>query len=465
MTSQVPGKRRFSFSDFCKSLIPWGRNSAQDSGKIAQDSFLSLPGGKVPTPAQRQNLEMLCSQLFKKKELITSGKLQLIGLAQVKKKIGKAWEEKRSGIYAIIEDVLKQHMVRGDFFVRYKDDTYVIIFGVANFDEGNVRTARIAEEIRKRLFDSADQSIAEIGVAHSTGQSKSADLRGKSMDQALDIMTLDSASAKTPDSLSQSAAAQRPTGIKPTQVQAWPGGGGVREQAEDVAPRGDCSYFPLWDVSNSALSFNLCSQDDASLDGAARDFRTLQIMAEDIMASRQKGVVPMILCPVRYGTLCHHEYGPRYLDLCRALLSSHRQCVVFVISDFIDGALRREDIVFLSALRELSVFICAEIPIGQKISFGALRESGIDALKFSLPDIVRDETRIITQLGNAAKQAENARFSHIFITNIVTRSLATSLTCAGFRYLGGPAIHRALPLPETRAHFDHQQLFDEVMNR
>lgn len=443
------------FSGGARQEDPPKRKEPRESSAVG---LMYTPGSSVPTQAQKNELEYLCNQLFRKKELITSGKLQLLGLAQVKRRMGKNWPALRETVYATVEAILKNHMVPGDFFVRYHDDTYILIFGNADFEEGSLRTAVIAEEIRKALFMSDNPALKGIGVAHSTGQSRASALAGKTHNRALDILARDSAEKKCLDGEKKST--QRPEPVRTTQVNAgWRADAAAAAAAEEAAMgRGSCSYFPLWEPAGNALSANLCHQEDPSLQGAPRDLRTQTIMAEELAQLKDAGEENFILCPVSYKTLSHQDSFARYLELCKKLPVKRREAISFMISDVPEHPAENGAFGFLSQLKEHCGLVCAQLPFSHKGGFQDLRAAGIEAVAFSLPDAVPDEAKVIKALTDAAQQAQEASFKRTFVTNISSRSLLMSLACMGFDYLGGTAIHKPAPAPVARQDYSFEQI-------
>ena len=104
------------------------------------------------SPEKQQKLEDLCESLFENKELITTGKLKLLGLTKIKRKLGKMWEGLQPIVYAEVEAAMAKYMVPEDIFIRYQDDSYVILFADAGLEESQVKAGLIAEEIKHFAF-------------------------------------------------------------------------------------------------------------------------------------------------------------------------------------------------------------------------------------------------------------------------------------------------------------------------
>ena len=140
------------------------------------------------TPAQQQELEYLCAQLFKKKSLVTTGKLQLIGLEKVRRQLGPRWEGQKAFVYKVAKDVINEHIRDGDIYVRMKDDTYLIIFSDSTVEQGNATAAAIAEEIRVRLFASPDAALQSVTIRKCVVETRTRDFSTMPFTRALDYL-------------------------------------------------------------------------------------------------------------------------------------------------------------------------------------------------------------------------------------------------------------------------------------
>src|SRR5262249_32222239 len=106
-------------------LIPGRQDDAGASKNVSQ----IYAGKAAPRSAEKQKkLEEMCEKLFEQKVLLTTGKMQLIGLSKIKKRLGKTWPGLQKIVYQTVDDAIAKYMSKADIFIRYKDDTYVILF-------------------------------------------------------------------------------------------------------------------------------------------------------------------------------------------------------------------------------------------------------------------------------------------------------------------------------------------------
>src|SRR5690349_10432325 len=110
-----PKKTGSGFVSFLKGLF-----SSRDES--SRDADTASKGALAFSPEKQKEIEALCNRLFKQKSLVTSGRLQLIGLGKIKRRMGKGWTGLQPLVYQIVEDAISKYMVKGDIFLRYKDD-------------------------------------------------------------------------------------------------------------------------------------------------------------------------------------------------------------------------------------------------------------------------------------------------------------------------------------------------------
>ncbi|HEY8189138.1 MAG TPA: hypothetical protein VIF12_00520, partial [Micavibrio sp.] len=84
---------------------------------------------------------------------MTSGRLQLLGLGKVKQRMGKRWAGLQNVIYSLCEEAIQKYTDRGDVYIRYSDESYMLLFAAVSPTEGELKVRLIAEEIKRRLFD------------------------------------------------------------------------------------------------------------------------------------------------------------------------------------------------------------------------------------------------------------------------------------------------------------------------
>ncbi|MDR3515815.1 MAG: PAS domain S-box protein [Azospirillaceae bacterium] len=82
---------------------------------------------------------------------VVAGKLQLVGLAAVRKASAERWPAIAERTFAAAEQILRRHLGPGDVFRRTADDGFLVCFAQLNEQEAQFKARVIADEISERL--------------------------------------------------------------------------------------------------------------------------------------------------------------------------------------------------------------------------------------------------------------------------------------------------------------------------
>ncbi len=396
------------------------------------------PQPREPSAADRQReVEALLAQLFAKKSLVTSGRLQMLGFDKVRERLGQAWPMMQAAVYKITDDTIRALKAPEDIFLRYHDD-YVLIFPLAAPAEALARAARIAEEIGERLEKIGEEALRLIKVEAHICAAETARLAGQSLHDILaalyGIVEADA---------SRKGAARHAAEASAETAPAW-------------VPA--CVYFPLWSIRKKALSAYLCEPEGKSAGPLDRDFDLLRAAKAELPKMQQRGDERMLVVPVRHGTLYNVDSSQKYQSLYRDIPMPHRRQLVFLVTGYIEGLPEKDAFWFLPALKAAGQHVFVEMPLRTKANFAALKQLGIDGLGVTA-DAGIDEAVVLGYLQNIAGLAHQAGLAQTFVLNIPTLSLATSASCMGFSWMGGPAIHGLVQGPDKSHQFRYAELF------
>src|SRR5690606_33996858 len=144
-------------------------------------------------------------------------------------------------------------------YIRYYDSSYIILFAQAGAQEARDKTALMAEEIRKRLFNMEEDELRNIEIARTVAAVRPASLKNSDF---LDAFAVDWADTDAADDGAQGV----PEGVSLHRLESVDVDTrrhrSVRESVEDVdvsaLPDLSYAYLPLWDVRRNALTTYLC---------------------------------------------------------------------------------------------------------------------------------------------------------------------------------------------------------------
>lgn len=432
-----------------------------------------IPKAVRDDPEKQQALRSLCEQLFKKKALLTSGQIQLIGLENIKRRMGRRWDGLCAVVYETANDVIREYLEESDLFIRYTDETYVIIFAHAGLDEGRAKSALIAEEIRRRLFLLDEEDLREIEIKKSVRRIKTDSFSNADFSDLLGDF-IENAPNPVKNPVFNEHQDNQPFTIGKIKVESGDYRPEYKRSAGNDAPLA-FSYTPLWDVKRDALTAYLCLatrhdthkavyKDKSADERANIDLQALSFVTQEIavMATEQKKF--LVACPVSYETLFGFESYERYREQLHAIPAEQRQfLVLFILKP--EPALNAKDAYwFIHPLREKCRAFFAEVPLKHGVNFQALRNAGIDGVGLFL-DGSATEQHAMSVLSQMSANAKSCKIPYSFILGVPSLSLATASVCAGFDYIGGPAIGRATPKPDSVQGYGYDDMVSAFLKK
>lgn len=460
---QQAKKTSFGFISFLKELFSFrDKSSEPDADPVRK-------GPQTYSPEKQKEIETLCNRMFRQKSLVTSGKLQLIGLTKIKRRMGRGWEGLQPLVYQIVEDVISRYMTKGDIFLRYQDDKYVIIFGNASPEEGEMKATLIADEIKSNIFALNKEELKGFDIEKHISEVETAPLVDKPLHETVERLANQEISVKRQEKSEDFAPvvikaievgtdyADTPTAIDPQEQ--W-----------TATKKLDCSYAPLWDVRKSALTTYLCrapkpSADQKTLPGHVRDMAILETVLAELQRMSQEEQKFFMICPVRHETLYHNGDFKKFTTLCQHMTAEQRKLLILMITDPLENLPKMKAYWFVSPLKGYCGSVFAEVPIKQKTDFFYFHQAGFDATGISLGKMDAGESAKINMMNTFSAQAKSFMMPETFVLDVATLSLATSAACAGFRYLGGTAIHEDVPVPNKMYKYKHEDLLSGLVSR
>ena len=157
----------------------------------------------------------------------------------------------------------------------------------------------------------------------------------------------------------------------------------------------------------------------------------------------------LIACPVQHETLHPFESYEHYKKLLQRIPPAQRQYLILYVMNMDESLPPKNAYWFAKPLRQFCRHVFAEIPLRRDINFNYLHNIGVDVVGIRLDGITGSEHETINLLRAFSVRAKSLKIPMTFLLPVFTFSLATSTVCAGFDFLGGPAIHDAVAKPDA----------------
>lgn len=466
-----------------RMLFLWQRSTewARGIGKSQPGHRLYHKNRTPISPEKQAKLDKLCEQLLKKQELITSGKIQFLSLAKIKKRLGKRWIGLSKIVYETAEEVISGYLDgQKDFFLRYKDEVYFLFFLNSDTEEGRRKATAIADEIRRRLFELGEKELRDLEIRESIGIMDKSYLKDGDLYAFLDAFEQDNLPSPPfaeereplPDipCIEISAKDYRPTGSPP-------------EAASLPVDTLHFSYLPLWDVKRGALTTYLCLShaterydnifeaqkilyNDASPEEqVALDIAVLRRVILDLKALQRNTNKFLIACPVQYATLHRFESYELYKQVLQEIPVEQRSFLILYVMD-IGRKLPLDDAYwFIKPVKEFCRMCFAEVPLRNDLNFNYMRNLGVDAVGFRIGDMGVTKPETLQMISRFSYRAKALHIPMTFIFELSQISLATSSIFTEYDYVGGEAIHGKVARPDRMLRFRSEDLLIRLIKQ
>ena len=108
--------------------------------------------GPAPAAAERGVEQHLQDLVTESPTKVVAGRIQLVGLDDIKVELGARWAQRSDVIYDLVERIIKSRLARGDVFQRDRNGNFTICFATLSETEAAFKARAIADEIRSRIL-------------------------------------------------------------------------------------------------------------------------------------------------------------------------------------------------------------------------------------------------------------------------------------------------------------------------
>lgn len=413
---------------------------------------------------RQMRLHMLCRQLLQRRDVVTSGRMQLIGLGKIRKRAGDDWPALQKIVYDTVEAVLEEGLAASDLSFRYGDDGYLVLFADLQGAEAEAKAAAIVDTVRQRLYAANAREFSEFEITNTVG-----------ILEARDFIAPDGGFA-WPAALQAPAPVAEDVFTPPTvEVDARPAAGVMAEEDLGLS----FSYQPIWEIGKAAVtSFLALPRREAALSAPLQqyaalystaghasavdyDLRVLEQVRRDLLRLARENKQTMIVCPVRFQTMRGAESVQKYIHRCATIPEALRKYLILILWDMPAILPPHEPFWFVPRIRrKLCRATYANIARPQDLVQPGWRGSGIDGFSLVLPENPVEE----------AAQQEIDRFcvnakalsARTAILNAASRSIVSMSIGSGADYVAGDVIAPYVAAPEAMYRFRYEFLYPGV---
>jgi len=90
---------------------------------------------------------------------VVAGKLQFVGFSALREELGPRWPELNARVFAIADQVIREHLQAGDVCQRSGTDGFLVFFEHLEEADAQAKAAMIGEEVRRRLMGELPEGV------------------------------------------------------------------------------------------------------------------------------------------------------------------------------------------------------------------------------------------------------------------------------------------------------------------
>jgi PAS domain S-box-containing protein len=353
---------------------------------------------------------------------IVAGKVQLVGLGEVREALGDRWREVSANVFALAEHILRRHLGPNDACHRTADDGFLVCFAELDEAEAQLKAQQIADEVRSTLTGIAP----EMATANVTGFAArvSIDASESGSDEAI-IQALEGRLARERRRLEGGAIEILRSSLAEAQILFQR----VRTETNQVAP---FTAVRLPKPLETALdTLRALGRPDYGLEA---ELLLLTGAAERLLGELTATRTDVIVVPVRMSTLVQRRDAERWLQIARSMAQPGKRRLVIEITELSRDTARTRMTDLVMTISSLCRAVAFELP-GSDPSFVGGLPTTVSVATIPLPRLGNEDgsghapaaTKLVKALGN--------RNCRLLVKGVASPTQAMSLAKAGVSLL------------------------------
>jgi GGDEF domain-containing protein len=402
-----------------------------------------------------QEVEQRLRAMMAKDGAMTGGSLHLVGLSDLKSKLGDRWARLEDRVHSVAQKAILRHLGPRDVFFRFDDTLYVLVFADMAPEQARLIAAAITQEIYRTLLGEAD-------LASLTVRSAVTRLDGSTVMESRSIAALlaDALLANEHGHTMQQPSDATPSGTR-------------RESSPPLKPKIEIRYRPVWDIRRQVLSTYLCiptarvfgSTPACGYDVLEGSRDADSILSLDLQALREavetldelyRNLFRFILVvPLHVETLAQPTRRRIYADHLRSIPEYIRGLTQISLHGLPAGTPYSRLAEFVAVLRPFvrGVFVDVGIDWGD---YRVLTEAGIRVVSTTWPR-GRGKQQAAELLAHFRADSAHVHL-RMFLDGVPDQMAARMVRAAGVDFIAGPAIAADLAAPQHMLRFTWDDL-------
>ena len=257
-------------------------------------------------------------------------RLSLVGLADVRERLGDRWQELSDRVHELAEVVIRRHLMRGDVFEAHGDDGYMVLFAQLSPAEAEFKCRVIAKEIAAKLLGADLAASSTVAGA---------------------VFEVDRAALDKPDfarAISEAVAGGTPvievggpraSTPAPTDTPRQPPASDFMRSFSRIAPPTPDAFSPVWNFDVGALLHFRANagpscyavESTSPMAAAKADFMALAKLLFEVGRLADAGRRLPVICPVSLSTIGNDVLRGQLVRILRQAPPAIRKLVILEI--------------------------------------------------------------------------------------------------------------------------------------
>lgn len=410
-------------------------------------------------------LENCLRDLLAEHENFPAGRLQLIGMENLKEHFGKRWEQIADKVHTLTQRIISHHLTSKDLYLRCGDFGYCMFFPTLTKAEAKIRSTMIGNEISKQLIGTDDSNaLAAVKTFVIDVDGSLVQEEGNLLDALTDL-------------IDQSAAAEAED--KEIEEEDW--GDIIMTDGFEMPDGIRFAFSPVWDVSLNAVStYRMRSKVEISPDVwqfdydfipddvaaqklyQEQDIRNVNYAHFSLKDAAIRNQKYILSCPVHFESLRTNDRLLAYTELLKEISEELRKFLVLEVFGLTDSMPQSRMQSFLPTLSKHCRAVMIQLPL-ETASLTNFRGIGIHAVGATVRSKQISEAKAFSALDRFAMNAAKSSLK-CSIYGLDSFSLATAGIAAGFNYIDGAAVKEIMPEPGEVQRFGTVDLIKSAFN-
>lgn len=429
----------------------------------ADEKGTMAPSGSKPASVDHNSTEAerRIDAILSQHQASVENRVFIIDLERCREKFGDGWARAREKVQETIRGILTARLGKQDMFLHRDDDTFLVVFGVINQQEAQIKCTIIGEEILQRLF--GRQPLVDLIDIKTVTVEENGDINLKPLPR-IDALLEDvvqhignhrpSASLRTDDI----AAPTKGLGLQDLRFIFRP----MLAVRSNVVSTFLCIPIQVLKGRVCVSGYEVLGERAQPREYMELDLATMSKVRTELDRLGKRGEKALLCLPVHFETLADSRRRFEYVNKFLTKTTSRNGQIIFEIIGLPEGIPQARLIDLVSPLRANSRAVIARFTPEHR-KFPAYRTAGLHAVGIDIYSTLKRENLLMREIDKFAQSASSNSLKS-YVLGVRKVSLYTAAVTAGFAYAAGHALSSVAEAAGGAYEFQMETLYLNMLN-